>query len=282
MAPGPHMRIPGDSGAPAGRAPGRARSALARRAVRGAGGEALDVRAAEGAERRLLAELAQAQRAVDAEPVAAAAHRHVQRLVQADACARARRVGARPGKQASPQRRHSWVPPQPVSNDRRAPVLRHFTTHSKKTGSYCTGVKPAIHLGAVSYPAYQGSLSTITSRQSGHRDSSRRFVPTWCSHRPAANEHTAVLIVALELVKARDGRRAVDSGLRGRARRAAPRHAPAGRQPRSLTLRLTNKSLPSVLTHLQTAYEQLHLNSHLDGLRRAWAAGALCMPRRPP
>ncbi len=83
---------------------GRARSALARRAVRGAGGEALDVRAAEGAERRLLAELAQAQRAVDAEPVAAAAHRHVQRLVQADACARARRVGRAP--------RQAGVPPE--------------------------------------------------------------------------------------------------------------------------------------------------------------------------
>jgi len=90
------------------RPPGHTRASQATaarpRGARRPSGEALDVRAAEGAERRLLAELAQAQRAVDAEPVAAAAHRHVQRLVQADACARARRVGRAP--------RQAGVPPE--------------------------------------------------------------------------------------------------------------------------------------------------------------------------
>ena len=67
--------------------------------------KALDVPAAERAQRRLLAQLAQAQRAIDAQPVAASAHRNVQRLVQADTCTvqtRSKGSGTRDSPDASP------------------------------------------------------------------------------------------------------------------------------------------------------------------------------------
>ena len=75
--------------------------------------EALDEVAAEGAERRLLVDLAQADGAVDAQPVAAPVEGHIQLSFQADAA-----VVVLPGQfrlEAGDRRRPRVVPPRPLA-----------------------------------------------------------------------------------------------------------------------------------------------------------------------
>jgi hypothetical protein len=154
----------------------RAGSRLARRPMRGAGGEALDVGAAEGAERRLLAELAQAQRAVDTEPVAAAAHRHVQRLVQTDACARARPPGRGPGRQARwlyCGRQRSIAVPGRVTGARLCSPVP--ATHTGKTGSQPYGAETAIHLTR-RLPPLSSGICPQSARFEGKRGPGATFL----------------------------------------------------------------------------------------------------------